>query len=110
MQTVKLNVRCCCKPEKVIGVIEVPLTPDIRAFRKHVLHFPSKQIFNGVSNVRHGYAIVSPVNIIEVDSFYEPTQQEMAIKSNDKPVEWWEENIPGFMSGVEVMNPYIRLK
>lgn len=80
--TVRLNVRCCCQPQKILGTLEVGSFARFQSIR-----IPSS---------------IGPIERIQVRVFFsnEDAKAEYAIYSDDHPVEYWRQ-FPTFIENME---------
>jgi hypothetical protein len=82
VEVIVLNVRCCCQPQKILGRLPVPK----QALEYGYWRVPTMSIGAGLET-----------HIIEVRKFNNGHYgQEIAVYSDDRPVEFWR-GIPGFI-------------
>jgi hypothetical protein len=93
---VKLNVRCCCQPQKILGTLWVLEKIVARGAGKIPFHFVEKTSpidWNASSPV---VPIAITTEQIELRRFWSaPGKMELAVYSDDRPAEFWLK-IPGF--------------
>ena len=88
----RLNIRCCCQPQKILGSMEVP--NDIA---KTAGEFVAKERVSVVSSFKHEkYLLKSPkVHRIQIRAFTNGDKVESAVYSEDRPIEFWK-NVESF--------------
>lgn len=103
---VRLNVRCCCQPTKILGTLEVSAAVIERGqetIRYELIHPPSWKV-NPYDPVELCPALPREqvtirlrtfVNTIR-GSFDVPFGEELAVCSEDHPLEFWKQ-LPGFI-------------
>lgn len=82
----RMNVRCCCDPNIVIGTLEVP--PG----NYNLLHLPPKLSWTRAPND------MVEVVTLTVGEVWIGGYTERAIKSEDRPDEFWD-TLPSFRRG-----------
>lgn len=93
----RMNVRCCCQPQKVLGTLEVP--------RLNADHFVVQERLSCSALFSLNTDSISkavPTHEIKVRVFhdYSSGYHERAIYSDDRPLEFWRK-IPGFIEAAE---------
>ena len=93
----KLNVRCCCQPTKILGTFEVPNGAG-RGFMLYTMEFPHEPIS----------MMVTPSEIAPTIPAYNRAEHwiqiktfgygESAVYSDDRPIEFWR-RFPQFKEG-----------
>lgn len=89
----RLNVRCCCQPQKILGSLEVSSNRD-----RFLVHESVSFKYPLANEPRNNV----PVHEIQVRYFknYEEGTLERAVYSDDRPIEFWRK-IPGFRENKE---------
>lgn len=99
---IRLNVRCCCTPGKVLGTLQVP--EDFLHRRGNV------ELHRSLIFQRDAVAVPSHPVKVKVDrvsltlASYSPgigLPCQLAIKSDERPLEFWR-TVPGFSEGDQV--------
>jgi len=86
----RINVRCCCQPQKILGSLKVP--NDIaKTGGKFAI---SEEV--SISSFKHENLLESPkVHRIQIRAFTNGDKVESAVSSEDRPIEFWR-NIESF--------------
>lgn len=80
--SVRLEVRCCCQPQKIFGTLEVP---DDRAWDGGSFEVPIRRPEGAIE-----------VETIRIRGFsFIPGEWDVAVYSDDRPLEFWRQ-IPTF--------------
>lgn len=97
-QLVWRAVRCCCQPKKVMGFMRVREDATEIRLRENggITRFPIMPL---LTCLKVSYDIDNGGDIAGLDS-YRKTEQELAIKSEDHPIEFWRRQ-PGFIENKE---------
>lgn len=95
----RMNVRCCCQPQKILGTMDVPYEFSDRFFVMEKLEPMPVRSARGI--------VMSPISArheIEIRDFVDYSTGERAVEravySGDRPVEFWRK-IPGFVEAKE---------
>jgi hypothetical protein len=89
----RLNVRCCCQPQKILGTIELASLSR----RQYVYIHPEYPSFRDcIDRPNEIVPSMQPI-IIELRNFFDPaaSEFELAVYSDDRPIEFWRK-FPGF--------------
>lgn len=99
MPSLRLNVRCCCTPTKILGTLEVPPgAVERRGFLVHTMR-PAAP-WNWQELLDAGQSLLrANTEHVEIRSF--GYLGEPAIYSEERPVEFWR-GLPTFREGDEV--------
>lgn len=101
----RLNVRCCCQPEKILGTMELPTAVARHPTQIRVPFLANGQVGFGLidewtATFGHPNLHTSTV-VIELRTFRDFTfpgnhlREELAVYSDDRPVEFWKQ-FPSF--------------
>ena len=94
----RLNVRCCCQPERVFGTLEVPAVDTKWAFPLYRKTSTEQFDPNAIPSYKDiEYAYCREI----VGTRDDPTVREVAVYSEDRPIEFWRE-IETFIEGDQV--------
>lgn len=96
-------VRCCCTPQKVFGFIKLPIEkdvrlPDHRTIQDAMGDYHPIKLMPIYVNRHYGVSVncYDYMNARPPDEVLEHTTPEIAIYSDDRPIEFWR-TIPGFV-------------
>lgn len=83
---VRLNVRCCCTPQKILGTLDLPAG----AAKVGKLQFPvAPRDWHPFSGEKPNFSHVT----IEIKKFFdfvhEERLEELAVYSDDRPADFW---------------------
>lgn len=85
----RVNVRCCCQPLKILGTLEVSGVSHPRLMVREKFELPRPSLHPTVSNS-------APCHELKIMTFVDGQHHERAIYSDDRPIEFWRK-IPGFI-------------
>ena len=91
----RLEVRCCCLPQKVFGTLEVPddIARNGGTFRIPYMERPFAEFHDNWDKEPSQFGTYTiEVRPFVIDSFI----RKMAVYSDDRPIEFWRE-LPGFV-------------
>lgn len=91
----RLNVRCCCQPAKILGTLEVPMA-EPGSFSIAVLGGMPPVVLCGSPT-----AVSYETHEIKIREFGQFGRYERAVYSDDRGIEFWRK-IPGFIEGEEI--------
>ena len=89
----RLNVRCCCQPQKILGTLEVP-----NVLRNYIV---VRERFELKTSSSAASFVDEPVKTyqVEIRTLVTGNGREHAIYSDDRPIEFWRKII-GFREDV----------
>lgn len=93
----KLNVRCCCTPKKVMGVLDVP-DALVRWMGGDMTLLRPMYGLAHLGRITDAEQVYSPITRAHIELrfyFHENGRKELAVYSDDRPVDFWR-NLPGF--------------
>lgn len=100
----RLNVRCCCEPERILGTLPVPMEAARRGFFQVARR--ASPVFTMRVGKRPGPGSVTTLRgaetiLIKPFAAGPRAPTELAVYSDELPIEFWRE-IPGFVEGDRV--------
>ena len=92
------EVRCCCKPEKLVGWVELPEIKRPGVIRLATITGAKTALH---ADYYHEFASISTATTLLVITDITPPR--LAIKSDDHPLEWWRQ-IPTFRENTQPLD------
>jgi hypothetical protein len=94
----RLNVRCCCQPSKILGTLEVPIEHIAThggRFEMLVYDRIADRVSIEALEVRQIRLCYISEECKRLARFPLPPETEYAVYSEDRPIEFWR-RVPGF--------------
>lgn len=84
----RLNIRCCCQPQKIFGTLDVPSIS--RHIVVMIVEEPRRSCSDGPGGVDFKEISQGPrYETIKLRDFIKPSGTEIAVYSDDRPIEFW---------------------
>lgn len=93
----RLNIRCCCRPEKILGMLDLPTTDRIQRLTTRSVVRPMVLKLNEDIHANTTANTTIEHHTIQLRIYNkEDGTEELSVYSDDKPVEYWKQFI-GFI-------------